>query len=57
MEFLRKTFLQTGSIVESKGMRAIFQKKGKKRAENVKKGKKGQNISKVGKNVKNLKII
>ena len=54
MEFLRKTFLQTGSIVESKGMRAIFQKKGKKRAENV---KKGQNISKVGKNVKNLKII
>ena len=57
MEFLRKTFLQIGSIVESKGMCAIFQKKGKKRAENVKKGKKGQNISKVGKNVKNLKII
>ena len=41
----------TGSILESKGMRAIFQKKGKK------KGKKGKIIENWGKNIQNLKIF
>ena len=31
------TWMQPGSILESKGMRRIFQKKDKKRAKNVKK--------------------
>ena len=45
------TFNMTGSILESKGMRAIFQKKGKK------KGKKGKIIENWGKNIQNLKIF
>ena len=36
---------RAGPILESKDMRAIFQKKGKKKGEKMfKKGKKGQNI-------------
>ena len=38
------------SILESKGMRTIFQKKGKKRQKDVKKGKICENL---GKNVQN----
>ena len=39
---LRKVaeLIQPGRILESKGMRAIFHKKGKKRAKKVKKGQK-----------------
>ena len=33
-----------GLIIESKGMLAIFDKKGKKRYKKVKNGKKGQNV-------------
>ena len=41
--------LYAGPILESKGMHAIFQKKGKKRQKKMsKKGKKGQNIWKFG---------
>ena len=40
-----------GPRVESKGMRAIFQKKGKERA------KKGKIFENLGKNVQNLKIF
>ena len=43
----------TGLILESKGMRAIFQKKSK----NVKKGKKGQNIWKFGQKFGKFKNI
>ena len=43
-----------GPILESKGMCAIFQKKGKKGQNNVKKGKTFENL---GKNVPNLKIF
>ena len=39
---------QSGPILESKSMHAIFQKNDKKRAKNVKKGKKGQNVQKSG---------
>ena len=43
-----------GPILRSKGMCAIFHKKGKKM---LKKGKKGQIFENLGKNVKNLKNI
>ena len=46
--------LYAGPILESKGMHAIFQKKGKKM---LRKDKKGQNILKFGKNIQNLKIF
>ena len=46
--------LYAGPILESKGMHAIFQKKGKKI---LRKDKKGQNILKFGKNIQNLKIF
>ena len=46
--------LLPGPILDSKGMHAIFEEKGKK---NVKKGKKVENIWKFGQNVQNLKIF
>ena len=49
-----KILSKPGPILESKGMCAIFQKKGTKRAKNVKKGK---IFEKLGKNVQNLKNI
>ena len=50
---LRKVaeLIQPGRILESKGMRAIFHKKGKKRA------KKGKILENLGINVQNLKIF
>ena len=45
-----------GPAPESKGMQAIFQKKGGKRQKNVKKGKKGKIFENLGKNVQYLKI-
>ena len=48
--FDHKEYARAGPILESKGVHAIFQKKGKKRA---KKGKIFQNL---GKNVQNLKF-
>ena len=47
LKSIQKLFLLTGPILESKGMRAIFQKKGKKMLKN---DKKGQIIWKVGQN-------
>ena len=45
----------SGPILGSKGMRAIFQKKGQKKK---KKGtKKGKILKKLGKNVQNLEIF
>ena len=43
--------LETGPILESKGMHAIFQKKGKKMA------KKDKIFENLGKNIQNLKIF
>ena len=47
----RSTCLHSGPILESKGMHAIFQKKGKKML------KKGTIFENLGKNVQNLKIF
>ena len=47
LKSIQKLFLLTGPILESKGMRAIFQKKDKKMLKN---DKKGQIIWKVGQN-------
>ena len=53
-----KKILPAGPILESKGMCAIFQNKGKKRAEKcLKKTKKGKVFGNLGKNVQNLKIF
>ena len=41
----------SGPILESKGIRAIFEEKGTKRAQ------KGKSFENLGKNVKNLKIF
>ena len=47
-----------GPFLESKDMRAIFQKKGKKRAKKfLKKATQGKIFEKLGKNVQNLKIF
>ena len=46
-----------GAITESKGMRSIFQKKGKKVQKNAKKGKKQQNIWKFGQKCSKFEII
>ena len=47
-----------GPFLESKGMRAIFQKKSKKRAKYVKIGqKRGEIFKNLGKNVQNLKTF
>ena len=43
-------------ILESKGMHAIFQKKGKKK-KCLKSGKKGKIFENLGKNIQNLKIF
>ena len=48
-----RKFRQSGPILESKGMRVIFQKKGQKRSKNVK----GKIFENLGKNVQNLKIF
>ena len=46
-----------GPFLESKDMRAIFQKKGKKRAKKIfKKATKAKIFEKLDKNVQNLKI-
>ena len=44
-------FTASGLILERNGVRAIFQKKGKKRI------KKGKIFEKLGKNVQNLKLF
>ena len=50
--------ISSGPILESKGICAIFQKKGKKSAKNVKKGQKRAKYSKIwAKNVQNLKLF
>ena len=46
-----------GPILERKGMRAIFQKKGKKWQKMLKKDKKGKIFENLGKNIQNLKIF
>ena len=46
-------FVIAGLILESKGMRAIFQKKGKKKIE---KGKKDKIFENLGKNIQHFKL-
>ena len=47
-----------GPTIESKGMRAIFNKKGKKKGKKrLKTAKKGKIFENLGKNVQNLKIF
>ena len=47
-------FLAAGPIIESKGMCAIFDKKGKKRRKKVKTAKKGKIFENLGKNAQNF---
>ena len=48
-------YVMTGPILESKDMRAIFQKNGKKRLKMLTQGKKGQTFENLGENVHNLR--
>ena len=50
-------FLAAGPIIESKGMCAIFDKKGKKRRKKVKTAKKGKIFENLGKNAQNFEKV
>ena len=51
--------LSSGTILESKGMHVIFQKKGKKKGQKdvKKRAKKGKIFQNLGKNLQNLKVF
>ena len=54
---LFKYYQQSGIILESKGMRVIFQKKAKNEQKILKRAKNGEVFEDLGKNTQNLKIF
>ena len=50
-------WLQTGLIIDSKGMHAIFKKKDKKGQKYLKRAKRGKTFENFGKNVQHWKIF